>query len=159
MRAAGEEELLRKIWAVYGDLARPNYSFVDKVLRKDPYRELIDLMAQYYRPEDHTDTNEDVAYRLEISTDDSRAFMVELSFLGPVYCLFEISKSRAFFVSDATSVDLTEARIHETIANAGFAHVPTETLDRLTPLRSRDLDKEYATFYEALFSVYGSHAT
>lgn len=156
MRTANRGRLLRSISTAYGDLENPSYSFIDKVLRKAPYRELTKLLSDNFVLEDMTDLDEDVAFRLLLATENGRSFMVELSFIGPYFVVFEVSDRMVHFPTDALSIDPEISQLHSILVRFGLTPVSAEILGLPIPMRSLDIDRNTGTFYDALFSTYGS---
>jgi hypothetical protein len=138
----------------YGSVERPNWSFVNDVVSRNPYDGLTEELARFGHLEDDTDVNCDVSFTYLVRR-RQRPISVRLSMVGP-YALLLVATSDhpdgpldvISTVDDAGSQD--ERAIVELLDQQGFKVMSGETLERT--IRFSLNNEQVAPLYRALFS-------
>jgi hypothetical protein len=141
--------------AAYGSLQAPNYAFVDRALRRRPYRELVAALEQAFAVEEITEPNYDVSFAYVL--EDGSAYLLHLSMVGPFAVLFPFSADRVVGPALATADSAEAAVILRLLSQHGVTVVDAPTLS----LRTEVLDIESSSgqtlsIYQAVFTYDGS---
>jgi hypothetical protein len=141
--------LLDTITARYGSLEEPNYSFVEEVVRRQPYAQLLGALSKLADVEETTDLNNDVSFRY-VLRHDSQSWALDVSMVGPFGLLLRLGTDREV-VTDQSD-EGREREIVRTVKEAGVSLLSREVLETRIPFHRLAEESHHATIYNALIS-------
>jgi hypothetical protein len=145
--------LIQAVRQAYGSLEEPNYSFVQSALATNPYRELIQRLAQHFTIEETTDVNDDVSFRYVLRHPPA-TWSLDLSMVGPFGLLMRLSETNehAVVTGETELVGRRERSLAASLATAGIQLLPRSALEERIDLRRPLEDGEETLLYHALIS-------
>ena len=148
-----EGDLDNKILQKYRSLEQPRLDFVREEFLRDPYRELIEVLAKLADVEEDTDLNTDVSFGLRLKSGVDM-FFVQLSMVGPFACVLQIKDSATALVEPNETSDLSPlgAELIKSVLNYGLEILGSEDLEKKIPLRKANFDPDKIKYYNVLFS-------
>jgi hypothetical protein len=109
------DNIINDIKTKYQSLEKPNFTFVSKIVDRNPYREFIEGLKAYCEIEDITDINYDVSF-VYIVNCSNQQYMLQLSMVGRYAALYRLSSKREMLIIDPKEVVVEP--IVKTIINA-----------------------------------------
>lgn len=77
------DEIRKSVEAAYGSLDEPNFGFVARVEKRNPYRNLLEKLGLKFELTETTDTNDDVAFcYYGVSRNGTEEFGIRLSMVN-----------------------------------------------------------------------------
>lgn len=136
--------------AAYGSAAHPNYAFVAKALRQQPYQVVITALRQQFSVEDITEPNYDVAFSYVVHAE--RAYELQLSMVAKYFLLFPFGPNRTTEpLLEAPRTEQEQCLFSVLQAN-GFVTLDEATLGQVTKLIDVESGQPLS-LYEALFTT------
>jgi hypothetical protein len=89
---ANISDIEQVVRGVYKSLESPDFSFVQKALDSNPYRELVESLTSNYSVIDNTDPNDDVCFSLELEGGNHK-WLLQLSMIGRYAACCRLSSS------------------------------------------------------------------
>ena len=109
------DNIINDIKTKYQSFEKPNFTFVSKMVDRNPYREFIEGLKTYCEIEDITDINYDVSF-VYILNCSSQQYMLQLSMVGRYAALYRLSSEREMLIIDPKEVVVEP--IVKTVINA-----------------------------------------
>jgi hypothetical protein len=109
------DNIINDIKTKYQSLEKPNFTFVSKIVDRNPYWEFIEGLKAYCEIEDITDINYDVSF-VYIVNCSNQQYMLQLSMVGRYAALYRLSSKREMLIIDPKEVVVEP--IVKTIINA-----------------------------------------
>lgn len=147
------EKILASIQDAYGSLEEPNFGFVSRALKRQPYRELLMSISHLYSVEEDTDENDDVSfgYILRSSTETCT---LRISMVGP-YCilLHVFDDGTCSLIEPSKKIGSPSAqRLVEALTQAGLHLLDEHTLLVPVDLALSNTEPDNRRIFQALFT-------
>ncbi|GGF04147.1 hypothetical protein [Hymenobacter cavernae] len=136
--------------AAYGSAAHPNYAFVTKALRQQPYQAIVAELRQQFSVEDITEPNYDVAFSYVVHAE--REYGLQLSMVAKYFLLFPFGPNRTAEPLLETPRTEQEQRLFSVLHANSFMTLDEAILGQVTKLIGVESGQPL-TFYEALFTT------
>lgn len=140
----------------YGSLDSPDFSFVQQALDEQSGDDLIREFEKCFRVEDYTDTNDDVAFFVGLTSRKSgRRWGLALSMVGPFATLLRVGKEggvETVVTRSERPIDADEERLLNICEEKGFQLLDKKVLSQPVRARLFNTQPERVKLYQVLFS-------
>ena len=151
MISGDKESILKEISLTYKSLSEPNFSFVDKAISSNPYRDIVTEIGKKFLIEDIADTNDDVSFRYKLSM-KTKTWILEISMVGPYAVLLKEKNEYEYKIVDSDLCMLEESKIISLCRQGNIVFLKRHDLEVPVDLKLFNADPENVCIYQALFS-------
>ena len=134
----------------YKSLVEPNYKFLSKALKKNPYLKLLNQL-EHYKFIDISDFNDDVSYTYEV-TKKNKKWFIELSLIGSYAFFYKKKGDKIKIISKYLSTDEGDNELLDFFIEKGVIFLDKNILEIPIKLNVFNTEKENVCYYHALFS-------
>ncbi len=155
MQDSGVESFLPFLKKAYGSLEQPDYSFVEKKFKSNPYRGLVHNLSEYFAVDDVSSKMDDVCFRYVLRGRDS-LWGLDLSLVGPFALFMRLSPAPSkldVLTYDNPNLNAREKKVMDVLRSKKIILVDGEQLEKEISFHLLDQGgSSAAKLYQTLFS-------
>jgi hypothetical protein len=145
------DQLITAIKEKYLSLDEPDFSFVNKAVRDNMYRFIIEKLANIFDVTEVTDLNDDVCFRYVLKK-DSQSWVLEISMLGPYAVIIKTTAEMNYLLVEAPEMSKYENQIVSALNLGAIVLLKKMQLEEQCNLKLFNTGSEKTCIYQALFS-------
>lgn len=149
-----KDKILFDIKKAYGSFENPNYRFVEKRYRNQPFKKIELALLKNFSVRDMTDLNEDVSC-VWILDRDSTSWALQLSFVGSYGYLAKLDNNEEYVCTiSAERLDSSEDEksIIRIIEDSGLKLLDQGLLEKLVSWKNDEGEFEEVELFRVIFS-------
>lgn len=145
------DNVIEDIRSAFRNQKSPDYSFVEKQLKKKPYNLSENSLECSYAIREITDINEDHSFRYVLKNND-KELVLEISMVGKYACVLIKHNTNNYRLSTSKHLSLHHQELYKFLKNNELIILPKEILEQPYSLNLNFADNENVKIYQALFT-------